>query len=97
MSNLQPPPHQHVTVVQQPPTPVFRDIPVNMVCQHCHHQITTAISFETGTLTWIICGVLILFGCWLGCCLIPFYVEGCKDCVHTCPNCHQVVGKFTRI
>ncbi|XP_048763402.1 lipopolysaccharide-induced tumor necrosis factor-alpha factor homolog [Ostrea edulis] len=98
MSHLQPPPQQQPQVITvQSATPAFRDIPVSMVCPHCNHQIQTAIAFESGTLTWVICGVLLLFGCWLGCCLIPFFIDGCKDCIHTCPSCNNVVGKFTRL
>lgn len=37
------------------------------------------------------------FRLWLGCCLIPFCIDGCKDVVHSCPNCQQTVGKFNRM
>ena len=37
-----------------------------------------------GTLTWLSAGAICLFGCWLGCCLIPFAIDGCKDVEHYC-------------
>ena len=35
--------------------------------------------------------------CWLGCCLIPFCIDSCKDVIHTCPNCRAPIGKFNRL
>ncbi|XP_034313433.1 LITAF domain-containing protein-like [Crassostrea angulata] len=99
----QPPPQygQHSTTVITAGMPVvahcFRETSVPMQCPYCHANITTTTTYETGTLTWVICGVLILFGLWLGCCLIPFCIDGCKDVIHSCPNCHQTVGKFNRM
>ncbi|XP_033750577.1 LITAF domain-containing protein-like isoform X2 [Pecten maximus] len=76
---------------------IFREGPVNMSCPFCQAQIVTTTTYVTGTLAWLICGILILLGFWLGCCLIPFCLNGCKDVVHTCPNCRQQVGKFSRM
>nr|XP_022341661.1 cell death-inducing p53-target protein 1 homolog [Crassostrea virginica] len=75
----------------------FREVPVHMQCPYCHAEVATSVTYEAGTMTWVICLFLILFGFWLGCCLIPFCIDGCKDCVHTCPNCQQVIGKFNRM
>ena len=41
---------------------VFREMPVAMQCPYCNASITTSTSYETGALTWIIAGVLLLFG-----------------------------------
>lgn len=91
------PPGQTTVVVTGAPLPIFRDQPVRLKCGHCQADIVTSLTYESGALCWIICGVLLLFGLWLGCCLIPFCIDGCKDVIHTCPNCQQTVGKFSRL
>lgn len=75
----------------------FHEVPMNVTCPQCHQAVVTRTSYETGTLTWLICGGLVLLGCWLGCCVIPFCVNGCKDVRHTCPNCNTSVGVYRRI
>uniref|UniRef100_A0A0B7AKK4 LITAF domain-containing protein n=2 Tax=Arion vulgaris TaxID=1028688 RepID=A0A0B7AKK4_9EUPU len=92
--------HGTTVVVAQPTVAfvqVFRDSPVHTNCPHCRAEIVTATQFETGTFTWVICCVLWFVGCGLGCCLIPFCVDGCKDVIHACPNCHQQIGRFSRM
>ncbi|XP_071126345.1 lipopolysaccharide-induced tumor necrosis factor-alpha factor homolog isoform X1 [Mytilus edulis] len=103
--NLPPPPQysqggQQSTVVITSPAmlgPQFREVPVRTQCPACQADIMTSTRYETGTLTWISIGALCLFGCWLGCCLIPLCVDPCKDVVHSCPNCKQMVGKYNRM
>ncbi|XP_052264491.1 lipopolysaccharide-induced tumor necrosis factor-alpha factor homolog isoform X5 [Dreissena polymorpha] len=80
------------TVVQN-----FRESPVRIKCQFCQADIVTSTYYDTGTLTWIACFVIFIVGCWLGCCLIPFCLDGCKDVVHQCPNCNQQVGRYNRM
>ncbi|XP_062581066.1 cell death-inducing p53-target protein 1 homolog isoform X1 [Saccostrea cucullata] len=92
--------HASVTVVHQPGmviTQQFREHPVRTKCPACQAEILTSTSYETGTFAWVIALVLCLFGLWLGCCLIPFCVDGCKDVVHSCPNCRHTIGKFNRM
>ena len=78
-----------VVVAAQPA--YFGRYPVNMTCNNCHAQIQTAVSYETGTLTWIICIALFFFTGF--CCFIPFLIDACKDAVHHCPACKSFVGR----
>ncbi|XP_060603756.1 lipopolysaccharide-induced tumor necrosis factor-alpha factor homolog isoform X8 [Ruditapes philippinarum] len=80
------------TVVQH-----FRESPVRIKCQFCQADVVTSTFYETGTLTWVACFVIAIVGCWIGCCLIPFCMDACKDVVHQCPNCHQQCGRYNRM
>uniref|UniRef100_A0A914XD50 LITAF domain-containing protein n=1 Tax=Plectus sambesii TaxID=2011161 RepID=A0A914XD50_9BILA len=77
--------------------PAYGPYPNNTMCPKCHAQIVTQTQVRAGLLAWLICGGLVLIGCWLGCCLIPFCVDECQDIDHTCPNCKQFLGSYRRI
>jgi lipopolysaccharide-induced tumor necrosis factor-alpha factor len=91
---------QTTVVVTQPVVvhgAAYRGVPVSVTCPHCRAQVVTAISYTSGLLAWLICLGLVLLGCWLGCCLIPFCIDDLKDATHSCPNCRQVLGQYRRI
>lgn len=97
-----PQPTSTTTIVTQPTTAVFMNAtfgesPVSMVCPHCQTHIITCTTYQDGTLTWLASGALCLLCCWVGCCLIPFCLDGCKDVIHSCPNCHARLGTFRRM
>ncbi|CAF1118592.1 unnamed protein product [Rotaria sordida] len=75
-------------------TPAFipSEYPVQCVCSRCQQPITTRIEKQNGLLTWLLVGGFLLFGCWFGCCLIPFCVDAGKDTAHYCPSCSQLLG-----
>jgi len=77
--------------------PIWGEVPQRHTCQFCNNNIVTEVMYESGTMTWLIAGGLVLIGCWLGCCLIPFGIDGCKDVVHVCPHCHNTVGRKNRL
>uniref|UniRef100_A0A8C5WKI0 LITAF domain-containing protein n=1 Tax=Leptobrachium leishanense TaxID=445787 RepID=A0A8C5WKI0_9ANUR len=96
--------------VQQPGAPVyvtpvvsntviysFQDTPAATTCPSCRQSIVTKIIYNTGLLAWLLFGILLLLGCWLGCCLIPFCVDSCKDVDHFCPNCNHHLYKYKRL
>lgn len=75
----------------------YSSYPQTIVCQHCSATVTTSTMFTVGTYAWLIALFILIVGLWLGCCLIPFCVDGCKDVIHTCPNCHCTVGRYSRL
>jgi len=79
------------------PGMVFGAYPVTMCCPGCQAQIVTQTNNRAGLLAWLICGGLVLIGCWAGCCLIPFCIAECQDIDHYCPNCKRMVGTYRRI
>ena len=82
------------TVVAMQPKRIFSRHPASVVCQHCGVNVVTRPRAEVGTVTWLAAGFLILVGCWLGCCLIPFCIDECKDIYHDCPNCQRTVEVY---
>ncbi|XP_052105361.1 LITAF domain-containing protein-like [Mytilus californianus] len=83
---------QPTVLIQQ-----FREAPVRTHCQSCGADILTSTHYETGTMTWVVAGVMCIIGLWIGCCLIPFILDACKDVIHTCPSCHKMVGRYNRM
>jgi lipopolysaccharide-induced tumor necrosis factor-alpha factor len=76
---------------------VYSTFPVPVVCAYCNSAVTTQVEHVSGLMTFLAAGGLVFVGCWLGCCLIPFAISDLKDVVHTCPNCHSVIGRYNRL
>lgn len=74
----------------------FDQFPVYATCPTCHRRVLTHIKYEVGVLTWIMCGLLFLLGCWCGCFLIPCFVSIFKDVKHVCPDCQTHLGFYKR-
>ncbi|CAF3526671.1 unnamed protein product [Adineta steineri] len=77
----------HPTIVSD------RDHPMPCTCPNCHQSILTRIEKTNGVIVWISAGALCAFGCFFGCCLIPFYIDSLKDTTHYCPNCSTIIAR----
>ncbi|XP_053205160.1 lipopolysaccharide-induced tumor necrosis factor-alpha factor homolog isoform X2 [Panonychus citri] len=69
----------------------------NAICPHCNQYIITKAEPVSGALTWFTCLGLILIGCFICCCLIPFCCNSCRNVDHKCPNCKRKIGHYTRM
>lgn len=76
---------------------VFGSVPVQAHCPVCTQNVITRMEHTSGALAWLSCAGLAIFGCFYGCCLIPFCVDSLKDVIHHCPNCSSVLGVHKRI
>nr|CUU99771.1 hypothetical transcript [Hymenolepis microstoma] len=94
-------PNMDAFTVQKPhhisvPPVYFGKEPVDTFCVQCDQSIRTSTELVVGTWTHILAGLICLFGCGCGCCLIPYCVDDCMDVIHKCPNCHRELGRFKR-
>ncbi|BFU20538.1 hypothetical protein CL6EHI_174170 [Entamoeba histolytica] len=95
--SYQVPPNQGGVVVQQPVTtiqpqqpPQITFYPSQMFCPHCNKLITTEVTYESGSLVFILCCVLCCFGLLCFSC-IPCCLDGLKDAHHKCPICKRLL------
>ncbi|XP_023677808.2 uncharacterized protein [Paramormyrops kingsleyae] len=65
--------------------------PSNTMCPSCHQYIVTETATRVGSTAWLVCVMTVLFGCVLGCCLLPFCTNCFKDIVHKCPKCRSQI------
>ncbi|XP_048103737.1 lipopolysaccharide-induced tumor necrosis factor-alpha factor homolog [Alosa alosa] len=64
------------------------DVATMTTCRNCGQRVQTRVVYHSGAFTWLICGLCVLFGLVFGCCVIPFFVDSCKDAHHFCTNCN---------
>ncbi|XP_002739639.1 lipopolysaccharide-induced tumor necrosis factor-alpha factor homolog [Saccoglossus kowalevskii] len=99
-STAPPPPYTTQPITQTNVTVIttsFRDYPVRTICNVCSYEVISRVHYDDGILVWLSAGVICLLGGWLGCFLIPFCIDGLKDCTHFCPNCGALLGKYERL
>ncbi|KAK7098786.1 hypothetical protein V1264_003018 [Littorina saxatilis] len=71
--------------------------PCVVFCQNCGCHVTTRPEYISGRYTILLCLIIFFCGCGLGCCLIPMFMNSCKDVLHHCPVCGQVIGFHRRV
>merc|ERR1719397_124752 len=72
---------------------VFGKEPVNTVCRNCGANITTTTVSETGTMAYVMAGLMCAVGFWCCFCL-PLAMDSLKDVRHSCPSCNSIQGVF---
>ncbi|KAL5260175.1 hypothetical protein ACHWQZ_G010327 [Mnemiopsis leidyi] len=70
--------------------PYYGSFPVTTLCTGCNQTVTTIVSHEVGSGSWLIC--LILFFLTGICCFLPFCITSMQDHVHKCPNCKRIMA-----
>uniref|UniRef100_A0A182R1C4 LITAF domain-containing protein n=1 Tax=Anopheles farauti TaxID=69004 RepID=A0A182R1C4_9DIPT len=68
----------------------------HMICPSCHAEVNTKTTTSPGMIAYVSGFLIGLFGCWLGCCLIPCCIDECMDVHHTCPRCEAYLGRHRR-
>ncbi|XP_058460239.1 lipopolysaccharide-induced tumor necrosis factor-alpha factor homolog isoform X1 [Malaya genurostris] len=68
----------------------------HMICPSCHAEINTQTTTSPGLIAYVSGFLIALFGCWLGCCLIPCCIDECMDVHHSCPHCNAYLGRHRR-
>ncbi|XP_028728705.1 LITAF domain-containing protein [Peromyscus leucopus] len=76
---------------------VTTSMPMQTICPFCGSHIITVTTPVPGILTWLLCSGLFIFGCFLGCCFLPFCVRSLMDVRHSCPVCHQELFHHHRL
>merc|ERR1712228_905479 len=84
-------PQQQQQKIQFAPSISSRS-PQQALCPRCQGLRTTRTTPVAGLGTWVVAGGICLFGCWAGCCLIPFCVDDMKDIEHRCSQCGSFLG-----
>ena len=74
---------------------VFGPNPQHCVCPHCRKDMRTKTSRYPSVMCWVVFFLLIIFGCWLGCCLIPFCIPAFYAATHRCSHCGKVIGHYS--
>ncbi|KAL3284858.1 hypothetical protein HHI36_018996 [Cryptolaemus montrouzieri] len=72
---------------------LFGPDPVYIVCPHCSAIVITETYTQRSTATHLTALALCLFGCW-PCCILPYFMDSCKNTYHHCPVCNYFFGSY---
>eukprot|EP01016_Furgasonia_blochmanni_P054598 TRINITY_DN9016_c0_g2_i2.p1 TRINITY_DN9016_c0_g2~~TRINITY_DN9016_c0_g2_i2.p1 ORF type:complete len:274 (-),score=11.59 TRINITY_DN9016_c0_g2_i2:1351-2112(-) len=65
---------------------------ITLFCPTCNQQRQTLVIYQPGVGTISMVVLIIMLGGILGCCLIPCFMNDCKNAVHSCPACGTSLG-----
>lgn len=74
----------------------FGEYPLFMKCNYCKVEMMTTVSAKAAPAAHALAFLCILFGCVLGCCLIPYCMDGLTIYVHRCSFCGNYCGESQR-
>jgi lipopolysaccharide-induced tumor necrosis factor-alpha factor len=74
------------------PPAIIANTPQSFTCPNCRATTVSRVMYESGTGTWVCCFIIVWFGGFMGCCLIPFFNTDCQDANHFCGNCNSGIG-----
>ena len=72
----------------------FGPDPMTLVCPRCGEQVTTTIKTSASLIQHLGAFLCCIFGCWLGCCFLPYCVDSIKQVTHSCPSCRNTLGLY---
>ncbi|KAK9877203.1 hypothetical protein WA026_016950 [Henosepilachna vigintioctopunctata] len=72
---------------------IFGPDPVYMVCPNCSAIVITETYTQRSIATHFTAVVLCIFGCW-PCCILPYFMDSCKNTYHHCPMCNYFFGSY---
>ena len=64
-----------------------------VLCPMCDQRSSTDVKKTNSQVQYAICLGVTCAGCWLGCCLIPFCIDGIADHTHYCSKCKHPLGR----
>ncbi|XP_014672456.1 PREDICTED: lipopolysaccharide-induced tumor necrosis factor-alpha factor homolog isoform X2 [Priapulus caudatus] len=103
-SNWMPPAAAPIPVGEVPNTTMFithvqclGPVSATLQCPACQATVLTSVETAPGSAAWLTSLVCCVFGCWWGCCLIPFCIPEMQDVKHSCPNCRHHIGTYRRL
>merc|ERR1711920_406267 len=70
--------------------------PQRCICVMCKAEITTRVRPAVGLFNHVAACFCCFVGCWFGCCLIPYMMDGLSDMEHYCPSCNIQIGRCPR-
>jgi lipopolysaccharide-induced tumor necrosis factor-alpha factor len=62
-------------------------------CDVCNQVVYSKVSYEIAGGSHSAAFFTCINGGWMGCFLIPYCFDDCKDTIHACPLCNKILAK----